>query len=293
MISTHQFIRTETRLGNKYCPASFVEKGHQIIATTKNNVIVFDKDTSEIESMMLSDVKYGPVKFNLYRAPTDNDRAIRNQWDDKYLRFAKANTRNYEIKDNELIFEIDISSPKSYCFVVGKEIYRFTEKGVEVSFEYEQNDKQYFAYLPRIGLSLDLDSKYENLKYKAYGPYETYADLYKHMIKDTYESKVKDEYYHYVKPQESGSHVSPDFVEVSDGKNTLCAYGMRSFSCIDYSIVELTTVGHDFDLQKDGKTHLNLDFYMSGIGTNSCGPLTEEYARVPQAGSGVIKIESK
>ena len=291
--SHHQFIKQEEVKENEYVDVNIFEKGHQIIAKFNNNEVVFDKDTSEIESMLLNGKSYGPVKFNLYRAPIDNDRNIRVKWDEHYLRFAKANARSYEIKDDRVEFDMDISVPRFFCLVSGKAIYRFTKSGVELSFEYEQNNKQYYDYLPRIGLVLDLDGDYDSLEYKAYGPYETYKDSYKHMIKDVYKSDVDKQHFHYVKPQESGSHFGSDYVKVSNGKNALCAYGMESFSCTKYSIEELTNTKHDFELKGDGKTHMCLDFAMSGLGSNSCGPLTEEYARVPQKGKGAITIEGE
>lgn len=291
--SKHQFIRQDEVRVNNYIDVELTEKGHQIIAKFNNNEVVFDKDTSEIESMLLNGKSYGPVKFNLYRAPIDNDRNIRNKWDSHYLRFAKANARAYKISADRVEFDVDISVPRFFCLVTGKAVYRFTKNGVELSFEYEQNNKQYYDYLPRIGLVLNLDGEYDSLEYKAYGPCETYKDSYKHMIKDIYKSSVKDQYFHYVKPQESGSHYGADYVRVGDGKNTLCAYGMETFSCLEYSIEELTNTMHDFELKGDGQTHLCLDFAMSGLGSNSCGPLTEEYARVPQKGKGIITIEGE
>ena len=46
----------------------------------------------------------------------------------------------------------------------------------------------------------------------------------------------------------------------------------------DYSVQELYKAKHTDELKKDGKVHLRLDYKVSGIGSNSCGPqLAERY----------------
>ena len=93
---------------------------------------------------------------------------------------------------------------------------------------------------------------------------------------------------HYVKPQESGSHYLPDYVKVSDGNNVLRIEGMQSFSALPYSSDILTDTAHDYDLPDSDGTYICADVFMSGMGSNSCGPLLAKEYRVPDSGIGKI-----
>lgn len=44
------------------------------------------------------------------------------------------------------------------------------------------------------------------------------------------------------------------------------------FNVSNYSIDALYMAEHTDELVKDGKTHLRVDYKVSGIGSNSCGP---------------------
>ena len=61
---------------------------------------------------------------------------------------------------------------------------------MEIGINYEVTEKSYFEFLPRVGFVLKLDKKYNDLKYFAYGPQETYADSHEFALKGMYEDKV-------------------------------------------------------------------------------------------------------
>jgi beta-galactosidase len=46
----------------------------------------------------------------------------------------------------------------------------------------------------------------------------------------------------------------------------------------NYSIEELYKANHTDELKKDSKVHLRVDYKVTGIGSNSCGPeISEEF----------------
>lgn len=292
-VAMAQFITREEPLQEEACVApTFTEQGHRLIAKTKNGEVVFDKDTGEIESLRLNGEDFGAVQFNIFRAPTDNDMYIRRKWNDHFLRYAKAEARSCDIGETTVAFSVALTVPCFYPLVKAKVVYSFTEQGVGVAVDYAVSDKGYFDFLPRIGLKMTLDGAYSHLAYKAYGPWETYSDSYLHTVKAEYVSEVKDEYFHYVMPQESGSHYAPAYMALSDGKHTLSAVGMQSFSALAYPAEMLADCRHDDELVDGDKTYLCLDFCMSGMGTNACGPLPAKEHRVPFSGSGKIVIKA-
>ena len=45
--------------------------------------------SGEIESVKANGVKYGDIKFNLWRAPIDNDLFMREKWQNANIKFAR------------------------------------------------------------------------------------------------------------------------------------------------------------------------------------------------------------
>lgn len=84
----------------------------------------------------------------------------------------------------------------------------------------------------------------------------------------------------YLRPQENGSHWGCSSVNLStaDGRKVLVSGAEFSFNASNYTQEELTAKAHCFELEKSPYTVLCLDGYMSGCGSNSCGPeLFEKY----------------
>ena len=160
-------------------------------------------------------------------------------------------------------------------------------KRIELN-DYKVNEDSYFDFYQNWFCD-KLDKKYQYLKYY-YGPEETYCDSYEFAMKKEYLSNVNNEYYHYIKPQESGSHFDAEYVEVSDNKTTIRVEGMKSFSALPYSSQTLTNTKHDFELDDGDATYLSVDLYMSGLGSNACGPLPHSYHLVPNKGNGMIRF---
>jgi beta-galactosidase len=148
----------------------------------------------------------------------------------------------------------------------------------------------YTQYPPRVGITTKLNKAYDRVKYYGYGPNESYIDKRLACVKDVYEAKVKDLMVPYVKPQENGSHYGCQFMEITDGKTTLRAEDEFSFSALPYSATTLTEIQHDWELPESDGTYLSLDYYMNGIGTNSCGPALKEEYQVPKKGRGSITL---
>jgi len=247
----------------------------------------FDKAEGEIISVKQGNAEYGAIRWNIFRAPLDNDDGVVLDWNKYYLRHARPFVEEMQIKNETIRFSVYLGHACFKPLVKAVVLYSFGENGVNISIEYE-DEKEFFLFLPRIGFTLQLDKAYDKLKYLAYGPQETYSDMYSFSKKAEYESTVKKQYYHYVKPQESGSHFSADWAEVSNGKNIVRIEGMQSFSALPYSRDVLANTKHDYELPESDATYLSADFYMTGVGSGHCGSLPSENCRVPHSGKGEI-----
>ena len=166
--------------------------------------------------------------------------------------------------------------------------YKFFEEGVTVGIEYEKCE--FYEFLPRIGFTAKLDKSFKKAEYFGYGPYESYIDKRLACRKDVFNTTVEENFVHYVRPQENGSHYGTEYLELTNGKNTLRAEGDFSFSLSPYGIKTLMRTAHDDELPKSDGTYLCLDYYMSGIGSGSCGPQLADKYKAPDKGEGSITI---
>ena len=96
----------------------------------------------------------------------------------------------------------------------------------------------------------------------------------------------------YLRPQENGSHYGTQFVELSDGVRTIRVQNKDGFSfCASpYTPDVLDKTAHDDELPTPKSTYLYADFYMSGIGSNSCGPLPTFQYRTPHNATASMTI---
>ena len=186
----------------------------------------------------------------------------------------------------------------STCYALRADLtYEFSEDGFAVSIDYDAEQisgAEVYEFLPRLGWKMVLPKTFDRLRYLAYGSGvgngETYADLYEYAVKAEYETDVASQYYPYAKPQESGSHFAPEYAELTDGKVYIRTEGMRSFSVLPYSVEALASAVHHDELPEREATYFTADYYMSGIGSNSCGPKLRMPYRMPTKGNGTIRF---
>lgn len=285
---------------NAYLPTPFMQTDVQITdenryiyVTAGENKYTLDKTSGEIVRLQVGEEDLGGLHFNLWRAPTDNDRNIKNAWKHRFVHIAYANALSYAVEESGIRFQIGVGYARSRYLVEAELVYTFERDGVQISIEYTTEKKHgfdYYKYLPRIGWKLVLPKTYDSLQYLAYGKGETYADLYEYAVKGEYQTDVQSEYFHYSNPQESGSHYAPEYAELTDGKTYIRAEGMRSFSALPYAAETLDKAMHDDELPESDGTYFCVDYYMSGIGTNSCGPAVREPYYTPHQGTGNIRL---
>lgn len=227
-----------------------------------------------------------PLQVNISRAYIDNDRNIRSEWD----KYENAEQVIYDMARCGNTVKITGKMCK-HCLAPIMDftlVYTFYDHAVDISLSYQIAD--YIMYLPRIGITFALPERIaERFLYKGYGPHESYIDK---RLLDKYgefESSASKEYFHYVKPQESGSHFGSTEIALH-GRMKITAEKPFSFSVLPYSVQEIIRAQHDFELKEDGNVYINLDIAMSGVGTNSCGPeLAPEY-RTPKEGGNKFRI---
>lgn len=224
-----------------------------------------------------------PMELNIWRAPTDNDRKIKQEWIDAGYDRSKA--RAYDthwemngegIRIYSTVSVAAVAIQKVLDIEVVWKIYRTGEISVKM---HVKKDRE-FPQLPRFGIRLFLRGEYENLKFYGLGPHESYRDKCRSCSHGLYDTTVEEQHEDYICPQENGSHTDCDYLMLEKENQTVTAVSSRpfSFNVSYYSQEELTRKAHNFELEKSGNTIVCLDYAQNGIGSNSCGPeLRKEY----------------
>lgn len=240
---------------------------------------VFDKVTGLFGSLVFDNVNFleKPMSYNIWRAPTDNDRNIRVEWESAGYDRIKPHVYSLSTAKKSGCVEItcDFSLAAVYRQPVLKATSVFTVcPSGEIKAAVTVRKDPTMPYLPRFGLRLFLPKSFEKVKYIGYGPYESYIDKHRASYKGTFETTVTESHVDYIKPQENGSHWNCQLLKVScEGKSGVEVRGRSfGFNASHYTEEELTAKAHNFELVKSPYTVLCLDYAQSGIGSNSCGP---------------------
>jgi beta-galactosidase len=222
-----------------------------------------------------------PVRLTVWRAPTDNDKNIKVFWGSYNIwqgeNFDKLFSKTYSCT----VAEGCVNVEASLAGVSRKPFFRYTlqvkvsETGV-VSVSLNGTVREKVVYLPRFGFEFTLPGRNMPFRYYGCGPMESYSDLRHGSTVGLYESTAEAEYVHYVRPQEHGNHVDVRMLEIG----RLLFESDNAFSCnvSAFSTAAIDQAEHTNELISDGKTHLRIDYKVSGIGSASCGPeLLEKY----------------
>lgn len=224
-----------------------------------------------------------PMELNIWRAPTDNDRKIKQEWIDAgYDRSkARAYDTHWEINGEgiRIYSTVSVAAVAIQKVLDIEAVWKIYRTG-EISVKMHVKKDREFPQLPRFGIRLFLRGEYENLKFYGLGPHESYRDKCRSCSHGLYDTTVEEQHEDYICPQENGSHTDCDYLMLEKENQIVTAVSSRpfSFNVSYYSQEELTRKAHNFELEKSGSTIVCLDYAQNGIGSNSCGPeLRKEY----------------
>lgn len=255
------------------------ENDRQIVLQAKDFTYVLDKRTGLFEDMQFAGRSYmnHPMELNIWRAPTDNDMYIKQEW--KKAHYDAAYTRAYHIevlqnKHGVLIMEhAAVVADTVQKILDVKMTWKINEDGkIEAVIE-AIKDKE-FPDLPRFGIRMFLNKKMDEITYFGMGPQESYRDKHQASCHGLFRSKVAQMHEDYIRPQENGSHYDCDYVELTNGQCGIAAVSKNpfSFNASVYTQEELERVSHNYELKESDSIVFCMDYAMNGIGSNSCGP---------------------
>jgi beta-galactosidase len=228
----------------------------------------------------------GLPRFTIWRAPTDNDRNIKQKW--KALGFDRAYTHIYNCTiesqtATEITFAVDFSLAGNLNFPIlhGKALWTVQGDG-EIQLKVDVNVSSRVTHLPRFGLQLAMSPGMEFVEYFGFGPHESYMDKCRSVRKSKFSATVDGLFENYLKPQENGSRYATEWGKITNalgaGLSFTSPHPHFSFHAGHYTPEDLERAAHPYQLHKRAETIVHLDYKMGGIGSNSCGPeLLEPY----------------
>ncbi len=279
-------------------PVEVTENDASIVLKAADFMYCFDKRTGLFSQLTYGGREYlkKPMELNIWRAPTDNDRYLKDEW--RRAQYDQAYVRAYETKVRHSKEAVEIESSMSMSAATVQRMMDISacwridcRGGISLSMSINRNAE--FPMLPRFGLRLFLIRELDRVSYYGLGPYENYKDKHQASSHALYHTQVEKLHEDYIRPQENGSHMDCDYVILSDAHFGLAAVSWQAFSfnASVYTQEELTNKAHNYELTPCGSTVLCLDYAQNGIGSNSCGPkLSDAYCLKEETFAYHIKL---
>lgn len=253
--------------------------------------IDFNKKTGYLEKYSVNGMKLiandMALSPNFWRAPTDNDMGAGMQKKFKVW-------RNPEIKLTSLIanqvndlievkadYEMkDVSAKLSINYVINN------EGAVKVTQKMTVDKAAKVSQMFRFGMQMAMPKSFEQIRYYGRGPTENYIDRNNSTFLGIYNQTVKEQFYPYIRPQETGTKTDVRWwkqLNVAGKGLEFVAEMPFSISALHYSIASLDDGDekdqrHSPEVPEANFTNICIDKVQMGLGcVNSWGayPLTE------------------
>ena len=224
----------------------------------------------------------GRIYTNIYRAPTDNDRNIKNSWHKwGYDRLLTECRDIYTVsRENavDVVVATALKDGDKTRFTV-RDVYTVHANGiVDVkSVLKPASPKQ--PLIPKVGKIIETRPEFSEVIYFGAGPYESYPDFKEQSRPGVYHTTVDELYDNYIRPQESGNRTDIRYCLCMNGEGAGLMFTADSvllnFNGKRYTDTALEGFRHREDIvREEDVIYYSVDGYMLGIGSNSCGPMT-------------------
>ena len=273
------------------------KKDNVIAVTTPNLTFKLDRTTGLISEYAYNGKSMlgegGTLKPNFWRAPTDNDMGAGLQKKFKVWKNPQMNLKNIDVKKDKKANTVTIVTSFDMPEVQGQmdiTYLVFANTGaVKVTEYFKATEGAKVSDMFRFGMLLQMPYSMEKSTYYGRGPIENYSDRKDCMRIAIYNDDADNQYFPYIRPQESGTKSDIRWWKQTDATGL----GLQVKSCAPFyaSALHFDTEElddgdekeqrHSFDLKKSKFTNLFLDAAHMGVGgENSWGAWPLEKYRV-------------
>lgn len=215
------------------------------------------------------------IKPNFWRAPTDNDLGAKTQkiyriWLDPTY---KLNSLDGEVVDDmvEVVANYTIEESNAQltmCYVINN------LGEVKITQEMVADKSRDVPNMYRFGIKMQMPKSYDNIEYYGRGPIENYWDRKRSAHIGYYRQMVNDQYYPYIRPQESGTKSDIRWwrvLNISGSGLEFISNAPFSASALDYTMESLDDglekdQRHSSQVERSEFTNLSIDKIQMGLG---------------------------
>lgn len=273
------------------------KKDNVVAVTTPNLTFKLDRTTGLISEYAYNGKSMlgegGTLKPNFWRAPTDNDMGANLQKKFKVWKNPQINLKNIDVKKDKKANTVTIVTSFDMPEVQGQmdiTYLVFANTGaVKVTEDFKATEGAKVSDMFRFGMLLQMPYSMEKSTYYGRGPIENYSDRKDCMRIAIYNDEADNQYFPYIRPQESGTKSDIRWWKQTDATGL----GLQVKSCAPFyaSALHFDTEElddgdekeqrHSFDLKKSKFTNLFLDAAHMGVGgENSWGAWPLEKYRI-------------
>ena len=265
--------------------------------TDNNAVISFDRQTGFISEYSVNGksilAKGGTIKPNFWRAPTDNDMGAGLQkkfrlWRKPVMKLTSLTAKkDKQTKAVTVTAEYDMPQVKA-SLVMTYNIDN-NDGGLTITETLNTSSTDKVSDMFRFGVIVNLPYDMGMSEYYGRGPVENYADRKDCMRMGLYKQTAEQQFYPYIRPQETGTKSDIQWWRQSGNGTTITVSspsGAFYASALHYDIDSLDDgeekhQRHSYQVEKSKYTNLFIDAEHYGVGgTNSWGAWPLEKYRV-------------
>ncbi len=224
-----------------------------------------------------------PIKLNVFRAGTANDKVHTSNWDNMGLRKLTVEAGKWNIEKNEADNSVNLNITNTYK---ANEPYTFT---TQIAFKIMPDGAIFVnsvidpavknVVLPKIGYVFEMPEGFENVTWFGRGPWDSYADRKESCFESVYNSTIDEQWTNYVMPQEMGNKEETRWISLSDNEGTgllFIAPKKMATSVAHWHASDMVTtcsnrVMHPYQMKFIKNTVICLDARNRALGNASCG----------------------
>ncbi|XLS29651.1 glycoside hydrolase family 2 TIM barrel-domain containing protein [Flavobacteriaceae bacterium M23B6Z8] len=267
----------------------------ELVITSKNAEVTFDRASGFLSDYSFDGKPFltGALKPAFWRPATDNDRGggrtyqtlaiwrtAAEKLELKSFDWSEENGNQTRVKSTHYLPEAKASILLTYTI--------FPDGSIKVENKFEVPEGHTLPMLPRYGMEVETAKELDRFTWLGMGPHENYLDRALGADVGLYNESVANDYYPYIRPQESSNKTEVRWFSLTDGKKqgfqVSGISGNLSVSARPYDTKMIDNALHTYDLKATDGNTLNIDLRQMGVGGDdswSKAALPHEEFRVP------------
>lgn len=271
-------------LGSSGGDVAYIENGSNIRIATNNGETVIDKKTGYITGYQVDGTEYVNLnaakkgfRLSLYDSPIDNYMYVDKKWKAQGFDNAECVFKGLdsEKQNGKVIiacrYDVLLKGKKAYDFTIQYTVY--SDNIIDVK---TQLAAKRYRDIQKFGLTFEMPSCYDTVKYYGRGEGENYSDFKAHTLLGVYTVPVTRMPEPYIRPQASGNRAETRWAEAYDENGTGLRFTAQvtpfNFNALPYNFEGIRNARHRQEIKYDGTTTVHIDNFVRGVGSNSCGP---------------------